>query len=151
MSQFITPSLRALEFQHTDFGGVVQLLSHVQFFVTSWTTAYQDSLSSSISQSLFKFMSTKSVMLSNRLTLYYPIFLLPLIFPSIRVFTNESALCIKWPTYWSFSFSISPSNEYSGLNMISGWHKHLDHSIAHVGKVQLWNQRDEIKTGLLDQ
>ena len=149
MSHILTPSPWALEFQHTDFGGVIHLLSHVQIFVTSWTTAHQASLSSNISQSLLKFVSSKLVMLSNHLTLCHPLFLLSLIFARIRVFTNESALHIKWPKYWSFS--ISPSNEYSGFNMISGWHKHLDHSIAHVGKVQLWNQRDEIKTGLFHQ
>ena len=94
---------------------VVQSLSHVWLFVTPWTAAQQASLSFTISWSLLKFMSIESVMPSNHLVLCYPLLLLPLIFPSIRVFSNESALCIKWPRYWSFSFSISPSNEYSEL------------------------------------
>ena len=74
-----------------------------------------DSSSSIVSQSLLKFMSIELVMLSNHLILFHPLLLLPSIFPIIRVFSNESALCIRWPKYWSFSFSISPSNEYSGL------------------------------------
>ena len=94
---------------------VVLLLSHVWLFVTSWTVAHQNSLSFTIFQSLFKLMSIESMMLSNRLILCHPVILLPLIFPSIRVFSNKSALCIRWPEYWSFSFSISPSNEHSGL------------------------------------
>ena len=82
---------------------------------TSWTTACQASLSFTISQSLFELMSSDSVMPSNHLTLCHPLLLLPSIFPSIRVFSNKSALCIRWPKYRSFSFTISPSNEYSGL------------------------------------
>ena len=93
----------------------VQSLSHVQFFVTPWTAARQPSLSITNSQNLLKLTSIESVMPSNHLILCRSLFLLPSIFPSIRVFSNESALCIRWPTYWSFSFSISPSNEYSGL------------------------------------
>ena len=89
----------------------VQLLSCVQLFVTPWTAARQASLS----QSLLKLMSIESVMPSNHLILCHPLLLLPSIFPSIRVFSNESSLHIKWPKYWSFSFNISPSNEYSGL------------------------------------
>ena len=77
--------------------------------------ACQASLSFTISWSLLKFMFTESVMLSNHLILCCPLFFLPLIFPSIRVFSNESALCIRWPKCWSFSFIINPSNEYSGL------------------------------------
>jgi len=93
----------------------VQLLSCVLLFATPWTAACQASLSFTISQSLLKLMSIESVIPSNHLILCCP-FLLPLsIFPSIRVFSNESALCIRFPKYWSFSFSISPSNEYSGL------------------------------------
>ena len=80
-----------------------------------WTAAYQASLSITNSWSLFKLMSIKSVMSSNHLVLCHPLHLLPSIFPSIRVFSNESVLHIRWPKYWSFSFSISPSNEYSGL------------------------------------
>ena len=93
-----------------------QSLSHVQLFLTPWTTACQASLSITNSQSLLKLMSIKSVMPSNNFILCNPLLLLPSIFPIIRVFSNESALCIRWPNYWSFSFSISPSNEYSGLS-----------------------------------
>ena len=94
---------------------VVQSSSHVQLFVTSWTTAHQASLSLIISRSLPKFMSIALVMPSSHLILWCPLLLLPSIFPSIREFSNELAVCIRWPKYWSFSFSISPSNEYSGL------------------------------------
>ena len=90
-------------------------LSHVQLFVTPWTAAPQASVSFTMSQSLLKLMSIESVMPSNHLILCRPFLLLPSVFPSIRVFSNESALCIKCPKYWSFSFSISTSNEYSGL------------------------------------
>ena len=93
----------------------VQLLSHVRLFATPWTAAHQASLSMVNSQSLLKLMSIESVMPSNHLILCHPLLLLPSIFPNIRVFSNESALCIRWPKSWSFSFSISPSNEYSGL------------------------------------
>ena len=93
----------------------VQLLSHVQLFVTPWTAARQASLSFTNSWSLLKLMSIELVMPSNHLIFCRPIFLLPSIFPSIWVFPNELALCIRWPEYWSFSFSINPSNEYSGL------------------------------------
>ena len=94
---------------------VVQLFSRVWLFVTPWSAAWQASLSFTISGSLPKLMSIKSVMPSNHLILCHPLLLLPSIFPSIRVFSNESVLCIRWPKYWSFSFNISPSNEYSGL------------------------------------
>ena len=94
---------------------VVQLLSLVQLFATPWTAACQASLFFIISYNLLKLMSVKSVMPSNHLILSHTLLLLPLIFPSLRVFSNESALCIRWPKYWSFSFSISPFNEYSGL------------------------------------
>ena len=80
-----------------------------------WTAAHQAFLSFTISQSLLKLMSIESVMPSNRLILCHPLFLLPLIFPSIRVFSNEPALHSRWPKYWSFNFNISPSNEHSGL------------------------------------
>ena len=89
--------------------------SHVWIFVTTWTAAHQDSLSFTSSQSLLKLLSIVSVMSSNNLILCHPLLLLPSIFPSIRVFFKESVLRIRWPKYWSFSFSISPSNEYSGL------------------------------------
>ena len=93
----------------------VQSLSCVQLSVTPWITACQASLSITKSQSLHKLMSIESVMPSNHLILCRPL-LLPLsIFPSIRVFSKESVLCIRWPKYWSFSFNISPSNEHSGL------------------------------------
>ena len=94
---------------------VVQWVSHVQISVTPWTTARQVSLPFTISQSLFKLMSMELMMPSNHLTHCCPILLLPSTFPRLRVFSNESALLIRWPEYWSCSFSISPSNEYSGL------------------------------------
>ena len=93
----------------------VQWLSHVQLFATPWTAAPQASLSITNSWSLLKLISTELVMPSNHLILCYPLPLPPSIFPSIRVFSNESVLHIRWPKYWNFSFSISPSNEYSGL------------------------------------
>src|SRR5574340_712478 len=93
----------------------VQSLSHVQLFATPWTAARQASLSITNSWSLPKLMSIESVMPSNHLILCRPLLLLPSIFPSIRVFSNASALSMRWPKYWSFSFSISPSNEHSGL------------------------------------
>ena len=93
----------------------VQSLSQVRFFVTPWTAAHQATLSITNSQSLLKLMSVESVMPSNHLILCHPFLLLPSIFPSIRAFSHESALQISWPRYWSFSFSISPSSEYSGL------------------------------------
>ena len=93
----------------------VQSLSHVWLFVTPWTAAHQASLSFTISWSLLKLMSIKAVMPSNHLILCRPLLRPPSIFPSIRVVCNESVLRIRWPKYWSFSFSISPSNEYSGL------------------------------------
>ena len=91
----------------------VQLLSHVQLFVTPWTAAHQASLSITNSWSLLKLMSTKSVMPSNHLILCCPLLLLLSIFPNNRVFSNNLALCIRWPKYWSFSFTINPSSEYS--------------------------------------
>ena len=93
----------------------VELLSHVQLFVTPWTAARQASLSITNSWSMVKFMSIQSVLPSNHLILCRPLLLLPSIFPSITVFSSESALRIRWPNYWSFRFNISPSNEYSGL------------------------------------
>ena len=93
----------------------VQSLSRVRLFSTLWTTACQDSLSITNSLSLLKLMFIESVLSSNHLILCRPLLLPPSIFPSIRVFSNESVLHVRWPKYWSFSFSISPSNEYSGL------------------------------------
>ena len=93
----------------------IQSLSPVQPFAIQWTAAHQASLSITNTWSLLKLMSIESVILSSHLFHSRPLLLLPSIFPSIRVFSNESVLCIRWPKYWSFSFSISPSNEYSGL------------------------------------
>ena len=94
---------------------LVQSLRSVQLFATPWTAACQASLSITNSWNLLKLMSIESVMPSHCLIFCCPLLLLPSVFPSIRVFLNESVLCIRWPKYWSFSFSISPSNEYSGL------------------------------------
>ena len=101
------------KYSHHEPTGSVQLLSHVQLFATPRTAAHQASLSITNSRSLLKLMSIESVMPSNHLILCHPLLLLPSIFPSIRVFSNESVLHIRWPKYWSFAFS--PSNEYSGL------------------------------------
>ena len=101
-------------FQGKQFSSV-QLLSRVRLFVTPWTAASQASLSITNSQSLLNLTSIKLAMPSNHLIFCHPLLLLPSIFPSIRVLANESVLRIRWPKYWSFSFSISPSNEYSGL------------------------------------
>ena len=94
---------------------LVQSLSCIGLFATPWTVAHQASLSITNSWSLLKLMSTESVMPSNYLILCLPLLLPPSIFPRIRVFANESALCIRWPKYWSFSFNISPSNEHPGF------------------------------------
>ena len=94
---------------------VVQSLSRVQFFATPWSAAHQPSLSFTISWSLLRLMSIESLMPSNHLILCHPFVLLPSIFPSIRVFSSESALCIRWTKFWSFSFSTSPSHKYSVL------------------------------------
>ena len=93
----------------------VQLLSHIWLFVTPWTAAHQASLSITYSRNLLKPMSIELVMPSNNLILCHPLLLLPSVLPSIRVFSNDSVLHIRWPKYWSFSFSISPSSEYSGM------------------------------------
>ena len=102
-------------FHITTFFSSVQSLSRVRLFATLWITACQASLSSTNSRSLPKLTSIESVMPSSHLILCRPLLLLPPIPPSIRVFSNESALCMRWPKYWSFSFSISPSNEHPGL------------------------------------
>ena len=94
---------------------VVVVVVVQSLFATPWTAACQSSLSFTVSPSLLKLMSTESVMSSNHLILCSPLLLLPSVFPSIRVFSSELALHIRWPKYWSFSFSIDPSNEYSGL------------------------------------
>ena len=93
----------------------VQLLSRVQLFATPWTAAHQASLSIANSQTLLKLMFIQSIISSNNFILCHFLFLLPSNYPSIRVFLNESILCIRWPKYWSFNFNISPSDEYSGL------------------------------------
>ena len=90
-------------------------LGHIRLFATPWTAAFQATLSITNTQSLFRLMSIESVMPSNHLILCHPLLLPPSIFPSIRVYSNRSVLLIRWPKYWSFSFSISPSSEYSGL------------------------------------
>ena len=101
---------------------IVQLLGRAQLLVTPWTAAHQAFLSFTISWSLLKLMSIELVMPSNHLIRCCPLLLLPSIFPSIRVFSNESVLHIRWPKYWSFSFTISPSNEYSGvISFRIGW------------------------------
>ena len=104
----------ALCTQHHQFSSV-QSLSRVRLFATPWTAAHQASLSITNSRSSLKVMSIELVMPSNHLILYRPLLLLPSIFPSIRVFSNESVLHIRWSKYWSFSFSINPSNEYARL------------------------------------
>ena len=98
---------------------LVQLLSHVLLVATPWTAAFQASLSFTISQRLLKLMSMELMIPSNHLILCFPLLLLPSVFPSIRVFSSESAFLIRRPKYWSFSFSISPSNEHSGLTSFS--------------------------------
>ena len=109
---------------------VVQLLSHVQLFATPWTAACQTSLSFTNSQSFLKFMSIESVMLSNHLILCHPLLILPSIFPNNRVFSNESALQIRWPNYWNFSLNPPNLNTQSGFplgltGLISLWSKEL--------------------------
>ena len=105
---------------------ILLLLSHVRLFATPWTAARQASLSFTISQSLLELMSIESVMSFNHPILCRPLLLLPSIFPSIRVFFKESVIHIRWPKYWSFSFSISPSNEYSGTDSFRmDWLDHL--------------------------
>ncbi|XDA75296.1 hypothetical protein R6Z07M_005506 [Ovis aries] len=115
----IFPSIRVFSNESAFAVSSVQSLRHGRLFVTPSTAACQASLSITNCQSLLKLMSTQSVMPSNHLILCCPLLLLPSIFPSIRVFFNESVLRIRWWKYWSFSFSISPSSEYSGL--ISFW------------------------------
>ena len=114
-NKYALQSLQERNMQRKITGSSVQSLSCVWLFATLWTTAHQASLSITNSQSWLKLMSIESVMPSNHLILCCPLLLLPSIFPSIRVFSNESVLCSRWPKYWRFSFNISPSNEYSGL------------------------------------
>ena len=122
LTPHLTSLLLACKFPSSPFQGyscldhlVIQLLSHVWLFVTPQTAAFQAPLSFTISQTLLKFMSIESVILFNLLILCCLLLLWPSIFPRIRVFSSESVLRIRWPKYWSFSFSLSPSNEYSGL------------------------------------
>ena len=110
---------------------VAQSLSHVKLLMTPWTAAHQASLSLTISQSLLKLMSIELVMSSNHLILCYPLLLLSSIFPNIRVFSNDLAVHIRRPKYWSFSFSISPSNEYSGFKSL----------LSHTKKKMLWLEK----------
>ena len=124
----------------------VQLLSPVRLFVTPWTVACQASLSITNSQSLIKLMFIDLVMPSNHLILCCPLLLLPSIFPSIRVFSCESVLCIRWPKYRSFNFSISPFNKYSGL--ISFWIDWLD-LLADQGTLQSLLQHHSSKASIL--
>ena len=124
----------------------VQLLSRVRLFATPWTAARQASLSITISQSLLKLMSIESVMPSNHLILCHPLLLLLSIFPNIRVFSNESILCIRWPKYWSSSFSVSPSSDYSGLiSFRMGW---LD-LLAVQGTLKILFQHHSSKASIL--
>ena len=127
---------------------VVQSLScFLPLFGTPWTAAHQASLSISNSWSLLKLMSIELVMPSNHLILCHPFLLLPSIFPSIRVFSSELALCIRWPEYWIFSFSISPSNEYSGLNYFRmDW---LD-LLAAQGTLKSLLQNHSLKASILE-
>ena len=124
---------------------VVQSLSHIWLFATPWITARQAPLSSIISQSLLKFMSTESVILSNHFLLCCPVLLLPSIFPCIRIFLSESALHIRWPRYWSFSFSNSPSNEYSGF---VSFRIDLFHLLAVQGTLKSLLQHHSSKTSI---
>ena len=121
--QFVNPSFRVVILTEYDCLTSVQSYSHIRFFATPWTAACQASLSVTNSQSLLKLMSIEFVMPSNHLILCHPLLLSPSIFPGNRVFSNELVLRIRWPKYWSFSFIISPSNEYSGLISFrrTGW------------------------------
>ena len=126
----------------------VQSLSCVWLFVTPWTAAHQASLSITNSRSLPKLMSLESVLPSNHLIFCRLLLLLPSVFPSIRVFSNESVLCIRWPQFWSFSFTISPSSEYSGL--ISFRMDWLDH-LAVQGTLKNLLQHHRSKASILQR
>ena len=119
---------------------------HVQLFETPWTAAHQASLSFIIFQSLLRLMSIESAMPSNHLILCHPLLLLPSIIPSIRVFSRESMFCIRWPKYWSFRFSISPSNECSGLiSFRINWF----HILAVRGMFKSFLQHHNLKASVL--
>ena len=139
------PHSQVLRVRISGYLAVVQLLSCVQLFATPWTAACQLCLSSTVFWILFKLMSVESGMPSNHLILCRPL-LLPSIFPSIRVFSNESALHIRWPKYWSFIFSISPSSEYSGL--VSYWIDCFD-LLAVQGTLKSLLQHRSLKTSIL--
>ena len=143
--KFIISSVHKLIISSVQFSSV-QLLSRVLLYVTPWTAACQASLSITKSQSLLKLMSTVSVMPSNYLIVCHPLLLPPSIFPSIRVFSNESALDIRWPKYWSFSFNISPSNEHPGL--ISYRMNWLDHLVVR-GTLKSLLKRHSSKASIL--
>ena len=129
------------------FFSSVQPLRHVQLFAIPWTAACQTSLSITNSQSLLELMSIESVMPSNHLILCRPLLPLPSVFPSIGIFSSESVLHIRWPKYWSFSLSISPSNEYSGLIFLRmGW---LD-LLADQGTLKSLLQHHSSKTSILE-
>ena len=108
--------------------------SHIRHFVTPWTAAHRASLSLTKSQSLRKLMSIESVMPSNHLIICHPLLLPPSVFPSIRVFSNESVLRIRWPKYWTLSFSFSPTNEYSGLISL-GWTSWISFQFRGISRV----------------
>ena len=137
---------RRLEYRNLLQFSSVQSLSHVRLFATPWTTARQASLSITNSWSLPKLMPIELVMPSNHLILCHPLFLPPSIFPNIRIFSNESVFCIRWPKYWSISFRISPSNAYSGL--ISFRMDWLD-LLAVQGTLKSLLQHHSSKTSLL--
>ena len=133
--QCLSPAFKTKD-SHTRMAVVVQSLSCVQLFATPWTTACQATLSFTISWSLLKLMPIESVMPSNHLIHCHPLLLLPSIFPRIKVFSNESALHIRWPKDLSFSFSISPSNEYSGLiSFRIDWFDLLDIQVKSLSRV----------------
>ena len=137
-------SLSQHHFLERLFFPLVQLLHHVWLFATPWTAARLTSLSFIISQSLLKVVSIKSVMPSNHLILCHPFLLLPSIFPSTRVVSSESAFPIRWPKYWSFSFSSSPSNEYSGLIFLglTGWISLQSRGLSGVvSNTTVWKQQ----------
>ena len=138
-TKYLSPVLCSVIRWETNALVVVQLLCFIWLFVTPWTAARQASLTFTISQSLLKLMSKESVMPSNHLLFCHPLLLLPSVFPSIRVFSSESALLIRWPKYWSFSYSISPSNEHPGLiSFRTDWLDFL--AIQGTLKILLWDQ-----------
>ena len=140
LTPFMIKALQKVQFSS------VQSLSRVQLFATLWTTARQGSLSITNSQSLLNLISVESVMPSNHLIFCCPLLLLPSIFPSLRVFLNESALRIRWPKYWSFNFNISTSNEHSGLiSFRTDW---LD-LLAVQGSLKSLLQHHSSKTSIL--